>query len=159
MKAFNSGKPSLALLVGRFLTEMHRHDAGRTLPLLHAAKLTMPQLAVLEFVRVARTVSAVAVHVGLSRPATSQMIDKLVDRKLVRRSEGAVDRREKALLLSAKGIALLDRISAAREARFKASLAVLSPHVARRLMRALEETVTELERAHTSSPAPSNASP
>jgi DNA-binding MarR family transcriptional regulator len=55
------------------------------------------------------------------------MINKLVHRKLIRRSDGAVDRREKALLLTAKGIALLERFSAARAAPFEASLAVLSP--------------------------------
>jgi DNA-binding MarR family transcriptional regulator len=151
-------KSSLMVLVGRFLSEMHRHDAGRTLPLMHAAKLTAPQLAVLEFVRVSRTVSAVAVHVGLSRPATSQMINKLVGRNLIRRSEGAVDRREKALILSAKGVALLERISAARKARFEASLAILSPQVATRLMHALEEAVGELHKEHTSSPGLSGQS-
>jgi hypothetical protein len=40
------------------------------------------------------------------------------------------DRREKVLILTASGIALPERISAARAARFEASLAVLSPRVA-----------------------------
>ena len=154
MKAYDNS-PSLAHLVGRFLGEMHRYYAGRTLPLMHAAKLTTPQLAVLEFVRVARTVSAVAEHVGLSRPATSQMINKLVARQLVRRSESVADRREKAVVMGAKGIALLERISAARAARFGASLAVLSPRVAARLMGALEEAVAALDKAQTSSPGTS----
>ena len=158
MKILNSSKSTLAPLVGRFLSEMHRHDAGRTLPLMHAAKLTTPQLAVLEFVCVSRTVSAVAIHVGLSRPATSQMINKLVHRQLVRRSEGVPDRREKALLLSAKGVALLGRISAARAARFEASLAVLSPRAAARLRRALEETVAELDKAQALSAGASSRS-
>jgi len=158
MEILSSRESSLTPLIGRFLSEMHRYDAGRTLPLMHAAKLTTPQLAVLEFVRVSRTVSAVAVHLGLSRPATSQMINKLVHRKLVRRSEGAVDRREKALIVSAKGIALLERISAARAARFEASLAVLSPRAAARLRRALEETVAELDKAHALSAGPSSRS-
>jgi DNA-binding MarR family transcriptional regulator len=155
MEPLHPEKASLPLLVSRFMRELHRYDAGRTLPLMHVAKLTTPQLAVLEFVRVSRTVSAVAVHVGLSRPATSQMINKLVDRRLVRRSEGVVDRREKSVTTSAKGIALLERISAARLARFEASLTILSPRVAARLMGALQETVAALARAHASSPGSS----
>jgi DNA-binding MarR family transcriptional regulator len=143
-----SEQTSLAHLVGRFLGEMHRYDAGRTLPLLHAARLTTPQLAVLEFVRAGRTVSAVAEHVGLSRPATSQMINKLVERGLVRRSENAEDRRERAVVLSAKGKILLERIARARAWRFEASLAVLPPRVANRLRGALEEVVEVLDRRY-----------
>jgi MarR family transcriptional regulator, organic hydroperoxide resistance regulator len=105
-----------------------------------------------------RTVSAVAVHVGLSRPATSQMINKLIHRQLVRRSEGVVDRREEAVVLSAKSIALLGRILAARTARFGASLAILSPRVATRLMGALEETVAAFDKARASSPGSSGRS-
>lgn len=124
---------------------MHAHDAGRTLPLLHAARLTTPQLAVLEHIRMPRTVSAIANHVGLSRPATSQMIEKLVQRRLVRRFEGSRDRREKAVVLSASGIALLDRIAAARTARFADSLSVLPARIATRLAVALAEAVAILE--------------
>jgi hypothetical protein len=50
---------------------MHRYHAGRTLPILHAVRLTTPQLAVLEFTRQPQTVSAVATYLGLSRPATN----------------------------------------------------------------------------------------
>ena len=102
MKSF-AKTTSLTKLVTLFLGEMHRFDAGRTLPLLHAAKLTTPQLAALEFVFERRTISAVASYLGLSRPATSQMIHKLVRRGLVRRFEGATDRREKAVVLTPKG--------------------------------------------------------
>jgi DNA-binding MarR family transcriptional regulator len=126
---------------------MHRYDGGRTLPLLHAAKLTMPRLAVLEYVGMARTVSAVADYAGLSRPATSYMIDKLVRSGYVRRSEGVQDRRERSVVLTAKGSALLERVHAARVARFEASLGVLGPRVAGRLQSALVEVVEELDRA------------
>ncbi|MGH9737038.1 MAG: MarR family winged helix-turn-helix transcriptional regulator [Candidatus Acidiferrales bacterium] len=138
---------SAAELVSRFLSEMHRYDAGRTLPLMYGAKLSTPQLAVLEFVRAARTVSTVALHVGLSRPATSQMINKLVDRGLVGRSEGSVDRREKVVTLTSEGRELLDRISAARAARFEASLAGLSPRIVARLKHTLEDVLAELHKA------------
>ena len=137
----------LGYLVGRFMGEMHRFDVGRTLRIMHSAKLTTPQMGVLEFVRSPRTVSAVALHVGLSRPATSQMIEKLVRRRLVRRSEGAVDRRERAVALAARGKTLLERIAAARSARFEASLAVLPPRVAVRFEAALVEVIGALENS------------
>jgi DNA-binding MarR family transcriptional regulator len=134
----------LGSLVGRFMAAMHRYDGGRTLPILHAARLTTPQLAALEFVRTPHTVSAVALHLGLSRPATSQMIDKLVRRRLVRRSEGAVDRREKMIVLSVTGKALVERIEHARAARFQASLAVLPAPIALRLQAVLQQVIETL---------------
>lgn len=133
-------------MVGQFLHEMHRYDGGRMLPLVHAAKITLPQLAVLEYVRDPRTVSEVANHAGLSRPATSFMIDKLVRRGFVKRSEGIVDRRERRVVLGAKGSGLLNRVHAARVARFEATLGALPASTARRLAGTLEEVLAELER-------------
>ena len=138
---------SLAKLVARFLGEMHRCDAGRTLPMLHAAKLTAPQLAALEFVSGPRTISDVASFLGLSLPAASQMIHKLVRRGLVRRSESVSDRRKKSVILSARGKALLEKIALARAARFAPSISVLPPRAAARLKGALRETVWQLEKA------------
>jgi MarR family transcriptional regulator, organic hydroperoxide resistance regulator len=143
----NDERPRLGQLVGRFMGEMHRYDMGRTLRILYAAKLTTPQTAVLELVRTPHTVSAVARHVGLSLPAASQMIAKLADRRLVRRSESAADRRERAIVLSAKGTRLLRGIAEARIARFEASLAVLPPRVATRLQAVLNDVVGALEKS------------
>ena len=133
---------------------MHAHDAGRTLPVLHAAKLTTPQLAVLEFVRTPQRVSAVADYVALSRPATSQMIEKLVQRRLIRRFEGSADRREKTVVLSATGATLLERIAAVRMARFEASLSVLPARVAAQLALALAEAVAVLEKVNGAAKTP-----
>jgi len=123
---------------------MHRYDNGRTLPMLHAAKLTTPQIAVLEFTRESRTVSTVAIYLGLSRPGASQLIDKLVRSGLVRRVEGATDRRERNVVLSAKGRKLADKIAAARAARFDSSLSMLAPALAARFESILEEVIRAL---------------
>jgi DNA-binding MarR family transcriptional regulator len=131
---------------------MHRYDAGRTLPILHAAKLTTAQIAVLEFTRESQTVSTVATYLGLSRPATSQLIDKLVRSGLVRRVEGAMDRRQRNVILSAKGRGLVARIDAARAARFDASLAVLAPAVAARFESILAEVIDALGETGTPPP-------
>lgn len=141
----SSKSVSLSRLVTRFLGEMHRFDAGRTLPLLHAARLTTPQLAALEFVIEPRTISTVASYLGLSQQATSQMIHKLVRRGLIRRSEGVVDRREKAVVLTPKGKAHLVRIASARSARFERSLSALPKRAASRLKGALREALLHME--------------
>jgi DNA-binding MarR family transcriptional regulator len=143
---------SLGSSVYLFLSAMHRYDAGRTLSVLHAAKLTTPQIAALEFTGEAQTVSTIAAWLGLSRPATSQLIDKLVRSGLVRRVEGTADRRQRNVTLSAKGRALIDRIAAARAARFDSSLAVLEPSLATRLGSILDEVTAALEKS-----APSGA--
>lgn len=138
---------SLTKLVTCFLGEVTGFDAGRALPLLHAAKLTTPQLAALEFVFERRSISTVASYLGLSRPATSQMIHKLVRRGLIRRSEGTIDRREKAVLLTAKGKTLLKKIASARSARFAKSVSVLPKRSASRLKGALREAMRHMDQA------------
>jgi DNA-binding MarR family transcriptional regulator len=153
MKAHPQLRKPLGRLVARFLAEMYRFDAGRTLPLLHEAQITTPQLAVLEFVNKARTISAIADHLGLSLPATSQMVQKLVKRGLISRSEGATDRREKQIVLAPAGESLLGAIAAARAARFEASLAALPPHVAAHLESALKEAIGVLEHAAPADPS------
>jgi DNA-binding MarR family transcriptional regulator len=147
MKPNSHTRPPLGSLVGRFLSAMHRYDFGRTLPMLHSAKITTAQLAVLEFVCEPRTVSIVADHLGLSRPATSQLIEKLVGGGLVRRIQGTMDRRERNVSLSAKGKALLDRIVAARAARFQSSLDVLPAAIAGKFRVILAEVVDALDEA------------
>ncbi len=144
--------PCLGSLVYRFMVAMHRYDGGRTLPIFHAAKLTTPQLAVLEFTRQPRTVSAIASHLALSLPATSQLVDKLVSGRLVRRIEGKMDRRERNIVLSAKGKALAERIAAARVARFEGSLAVLTPALATRFELILAEVVRALGETEATAP-------
>jgi DNA-binding MarR family transcriptional regulator len=147
MKLTRSARPSLGSLVYQFEDAMHRYDAGRTLPILHAAKLTTPQLAALEFTREPRTVSAVAIYLGLSKPATSQLIDKLVRSHLVLRTQSRVDRRERIVILGTKGKTLVARIAAARGARFDASLAVLPRAVAIRFELILAEIVDILAKS------------
>lgn len=144
MKRIDPPAGQLGLLVYRLMAAMHRHDAGRTLPVLHAAGLTTPQLAVLEFTRRPRTVSAIGTWLGLSRPATSQLVEKLVCARLVRRIESETDRRERNVTLSPKGLALVEKIAAARIARFQISLASLAPAVATRFERVLAEVVDAL---------------
>ncbi len=140
----SSRTQQLGELVLRLMAEMHRFDDGRTLPILYASKLTTPQLAVMEFVRTPCTVSAAAEHARLSRPAMSQLVDKLVRKGLIRRDLGGEDRRERRVALTKEGATLLRRITEARAARFAASLATLPPSLSTRLSMVLREVVDTL---------------
>ncbi|MBV8063292.1 MAG: MarR family transcriptional regulator [Nevskia sp.] len=142
----NKSSP-LGGLLDRFLRAMHRHDGGRTLPLLHRARITAPQLAALEFVLAPRTVSEVADCLGLSRPATSQLLDKLERSGWLRRTAGGRDRRTRHVVLSAGGRSLVARIAAARAARFEAALAGLPPEVAAGFQSSLIEVMRALDAA------------
>lgn len=133
-------------MVARFMSALHRYDVGRTLPVLHSSALTTAQVALLEYVREARTVSAIANHLGLSRPATSQLTDRLAGKGLILRTEGTDDRRQRFVVLSPSGAALTDRIAAARAARFTDALSHLEPALAARLEETLADVVTALNR-------------
>jgi DNA-binding MarR family transcriptional regulator len=135
---------TLGELIGSFMAELHRYDHGRTLPILHRSRMTTPQLATLEVLREVKTVSEVAGALGLSRPATSQMVDKLVRKKLVHRSKMSADRRRRSVVLSPQGRALLGDINRARTARFDDSLVSISGELRGRFRQVLAEIVDAL---------------
>lgn len=55
------------------------------------------------------SVSDISERIGISRAATSQMLDKLVQMGLLARTENPADRRAKQLTLTPKGIALVEQ--------------------------------------------------
>lgn len=65
-------------------------------------RLTLSQFRLLKMVALtdARTISDVALFLGVSNAAASKAVDKLVRRKLLRRAEGRPDRREIRLSLT-----------------------------------------------------------
>ena len=89
----------------------------------------------------------------------SVLIDKLVRGGLARRVEGALDRRQRNVILTAKGRSLIDRIAAARSARFDSSLAALAPALATRLESILDEVVSALGEAGSPAANRTTASP
>jgi DNA-binding MarR family transcriptional regulator len=71
--------------------------------------LTLSQFKLLKMVALtdARTISDVALFLGVSNAAASKAVDKLVRRKLLRRAEGQPDRREIRLSLTESSRRLL----------------------------------------------------
>jgi len=85
-------------LVMRFLrAEMHRHRAPH---------LSVPQFRVLAYLsrHPGSCVFAVADHLGVARPTASILVDRLVRRALVTRTENPVERRRVALWLTPSGV-------------------------------------------------------
>ena len=91
--------------------------------------LSVPQFRVLTFLN--RTdgasLSAVADRVGLSLPATSRLVNGLVDRRLVRREDSATDRRFVVLRLTLEGRDVVQTARAGAQDGLAASLEALSP--------------------------------
>jgi DNA-binding MarR family transcriptional regulator len=69
-----------------------------------------------------QSVSQLAREIGLSLAATSQLVDRLVQEKLVARTESSVDRRRKQLALTAAGRGFLSRMDGAYSVAAERSL-------------------------------------
>jgi len=84
---------------------IRQHMRSRRLP-----GLSVPQLRVLGFLDRCgpATLSAVAAHVGTTRPSMSRMIQTLVEAQLVRRQGGSPDRRTVRLEVAARGRRVLE---------------------------------------------------
>jgi DNA-binding MarR family transcriptional regulator len=73
--------------------------------------LSVPQFRTLIYIRshAEASLTDVSEHLGLSLPSTSKMVDGLVKRDLVVRSDAPQDRRRMQIQLTASGNALLDQ--------------------------------------------------
>lgn len=120
-----------------------------------AAELTPSQVGALLHVRKtgAASVSAIADVIGLSRAATSHLLDRLVERGFVRRAEDPVDRRRKRIGLAREGERLLTLFDAAREKAAEGLLAKLPAETQARLDAAVREALDTLGRAATPEPS------
>ncbi len=103
--------------------------------------LSVPQFRVLSYLNrhVGASLSEVAEHIGLTRPAMSVLIDGLVNRKLVARQTDPGDRRRLTLSLTRQGQSLYSAARQHTQARLAARLAALPPAGREALVAALEE--------------------
>jgi len=145
-KVISRRSARIGALVGELMRVMHRYDRRRTIPIVQSAGLTTGQLATLELARKPRTVSAIAAALGLSLPATSQIVAKLERARLVRRTESDRDKRLRVVSLTPGSRALVNRIAAARAARFQHSFADLPPVLAQRFAETLREVLEVLRQ-------------
>jgi DNA-binding MarR family transcriptional regulator len=96
---------------------------------VHELALSTSQFVALLLLRDAGavSVSTIADHLRLSRGATSSLVERLVRRQMVRRTEDPANRRQKRVDLSAEGRRLIEHVDAMHETALDAALASLSP--------------------------------
>jgi DNA-binding MarR family transcriptional regulator len=111
--------------------------------------LSMPQFATLQDLdaRAPRSVSAIAAHLNLSLASTSHLVDRLVVKGLVRRSEDPDDRRQKRVDLAPAGRALVAETHARSAGVLDALLREVAPATRSELERVLADVVADLSAA------------
>jgi DNA-binding MarR family transcriptional regulator len=118
------------------------------LRMLARAELTASQFGTLVFLRRAgiASVSAIAKDVGLSKAATSQLVEKLVERRLVRRTEDPLDRRRKRVELTDAGASLVRAFDNAQVSSIERLLACLPQETRARLDAAVREALAAVSK-------------
>jgi DNA-binding MarR family transcriptional regulator len=98
-------------------------------------------------------VGEVARGLGVTLPTVTAVMDKLVERGLVRRDEDPLDRRQHVCRLTADGKALLHRLMAGRRAFTNALLEHLDEDELAAFLRGMQVLMAAAERLHASASA------
>jgi DNA-binding MarR family transcriptional regulator len=124
---------------------MHRSVEQMT-SALQELDLSMPQMGTLHFLNAegAKSVSAIAQHLGLSLAATSHLIERLVQRELVSRSEDPSDRRHKRVALAEEGRQLINNINEHTSASLEEMLCHVPEELRERFDSVMEDLVDAL---------------
>lgn len=126
-----------------FRSVVLRDPMRQTITFLHGHNLSIAAIASLMELgrRGDQSVSQLATDIGLSVAATSQLIERLVQEKLVTRTESAVDRRRKQLALTTAGRRLLNKMEGAYTAAAEKVFAGVPAHALRDLDAALAAVI------------------
>lgn len=95
-----------------FRAALLRDPMRQTIKFLHGRNMSFAAIATVMALRERgdQTISNLAREIGLSVAATSQLVERLVQDDLVRRTEHPSDRRRKQVALTAKGNAFLAKM-------------------------------------------------
>jgi len=136
-----------APLVQRLIALVNRKSAGESTAFMHASGLTMPQIVVLFALRrCPASITELAQRLRMSLPATSQLVDRLVEAGLIDRTEHAEDRRVRRASILPAGLRFLEQFGELRAREIEDALRSLSDETRTRLAEALTRVVAELER-------------
>jgi DNA-binding MarR family transcriptional regulator len=136
-------------LVQRLIALVNRKSAGASIGFMHASGLTMPQIVVLYALRNSGaevSISGMAERLRMSLPATSQLVDRLVEAGLVQRAESASDRRVRRVSILSDGLRFLEQLGEMRAREIEDALRSLRPDSRAALTSALTQVVSELEQ-------------
>lgn len=137
----------LTLLLMELIRLVHQRTAGETFRLMNEVELSMPQVVAMLMLQRGgpKSISAIASRLQLSLAATSHLVDGLVRRGFVDRTEHAADRRMKQVDLLPEGAMLLDRLAHARSSEIEQSMALLPADIREQATEALERVVAHLK--------------
>ena len=145
----------LSNLLTDFMGLVHAGFAGDAMTIMAEAGLTMPQIVALHvLVHGPQPNHGLVDQLRLSASATSHLIDQLVKKGFVDRSEDPTDRRQKRIAITDAGSELLRRLAQARTDEFARALMTIEPATRLTLVTALERAVAELGRGLQLRPCP-----
>jgi DNA-binding MarR family transcriptional regulator len=150
------GRPGLGHTIRSWWMLMAEASLGEDLAIMAETGLTLPQVLTLFKLhdQSPQCVSSLAAVLHLSQPATSQLLDRLVQEGLVDRTEDPGDRRRKRLAITPRGARLVTRLAEAKSRGLDHAASRLSPRVRERLASVLQEALRQLERRPDDIPAP-----
>lgn len=97
-------------------------------------------------------VSEVARSLGVTLPTVTAVMDKLVERRLLRRDEDPTDRRQHVCRLTAEGLALLEKLVAGKRAHTSKLLAHLDDEELATVLQAMTLLLGAAERLYAGAP-------
>lgn len=127
---------------------------GAVLEGVAGTKLTMPQLKLLYLVAHADsvTIGEAALFLGVSSPAASKTVEKLVRRRLLRRNDTQRDRRSSNLSLTESGRRLLQTYEEARNKKAVEIFSQYSPDVLRHTAELLDNLACGISSQRSGNP-------
>jgi len=112
--------------------------------------LSMSQIGALFHIhRESRGVSDLGDHLGITKAAASQMLERLVQQKLILRSEDAHDRRSKHIVLTEKGSRTLQESMDARQEWLNDLATTFSANEKEQIISALNILIKKAEQVET----------
>lgn len=139
-----------AIRLGRVMKQLHRRISSNVMQEMQAEltelDLSFSQMTALHYLRAAGAASVTSISEGtrLSLPATSHLVERLVQRGLAGREENPENRREKLVSLTEKGLGVLGGMDSSFVAGYVTTFAALSPGVMRDATQTLEALLDEL---------------
>ncbi len=117
---------------------------------LSRGQITLPQLWVLECLsrRGECPMNELARSLGVSRPAATGLIDRLIAQQLVRRESDPKDRRVVKIRISAKGDRILAHIWEQKQRALTRVFGQISTRARAQYLATLEQVVQILEKGH-----------
>jgi len=143
----NKTSQKIGVLLPDVMSMLHARVAGDTLAVMHESGLTLPQIVVLHILRNhgSQSVGFLGGALRLSPSATSHLVDRLFEMKLVKRTEDPADRRQKIVAITPKGQKLTDRLADMRAKELAMAIADhIDPSLQQELLRILETVMAKL---------------